>query len=655
MMGIYKTHSVVCSNQCNSLTQNPELFSSILQSCVKSKDSEGAQILHSIITMGCGYECTPKIVCQFITSYASCGLIVDAHRTFQVQGLSDHSLNPHIWNTIISAYAEHGESEQAISLYEQSRRRNVSSNPSTFVALFKACARSDRLSEARLLHSDLEKDGLEIDLRTGNTLVDMYSKCNSLHDARRVFDHLRTRNIVSWNTMLTGYIQHGLNGDALEMVEKMYEQRLVPSNITLICQLKLYTSMKDLNQGQAIHVQVYKLGIESDMVLGNSLLNMYVKCNELEAANLVFDRLQTQNVVAWSGMIQGYAENGHGEEAIKLFIKMWKRGINPDEIMFVCILKACASIRALEQGNLIYIEVLKQNITLNVFIGSILVVMYTKCGRIPDARRVFDKLPARNVVSWSSMIEAYAEEGQGEEALKLFKGMHEQNAKPNRITFLCVIKACSSISALELGMCVHGCAIEHSFESDLLIGNILVDMYAKCGSLSDAVSLFNMLDSGSLESLSALISGYANHGHLEMAKHYFQKLWNEGIEYDIIAFLSLIYACSHSGLLQEGCFYFRCMMEEFALLPTMEHYACVIDMFGRAGLLNEAEDVIDKMPFAPDSVVWKALLSSCVRHTNVNVGMRAFNALLKFDCEHAAGYVLMSNIHVATTILSEDA
>jgi pentatricopeptide repeat protein len=353
-------------------------------------------------------------------------------------------------------------------------------------------------------------------------------------------------------------------------------------------------------------------------------------------------------------MIQGYAENGHGEEALKLFVKMRGNGIDPDEVMFVCVLKACANIRALEQGNLVHIEALKQNIELSVFIGSILVVMYTKCGSVADARRVFDRLPTRNVVLWSSMLEAYAEQGPGEEALDLFGSMHEQGVEPNRITFLCVIKACSSISALDRGMRIHACVLEHSFESDALISNILVDMYAKCGSVCDAVSLFEVLDCASLESLSALISGYANHGQLKMAKRYFQKVWDEGIEVDIIMFLSLIYACSHSGLLQEGCFYFRCMVEEFGLIPTMEHYACAIDMLGRAGLVSEAEDVICRMPFAPDPVVWKALLSSCVRHRDLDAGMRAFRALLKFDSEHAAGYVLMSNAHAAAAFLSED-
>lgn len=625
-----------------------DMMASLLQACTRSKDLDGARCVQSMI-MENGYEWSVKLGCRLISLYASCGCLSDAVRVFS--GFREQTTNT--WTTIISAHAEHGQAKQAIMLYKQMRMSAIKPNPCTFVAAFKSCACTEALAEGRLIHSDLKKQGLEMDLCTGNTLVDMYCKCNSLQDARKVFDDLQTRNVVSWNAMLTGYIQHGHNEEAVEVLKKMHQEGMEPSNITLLCELKLCASRKALDQGKLIHAQVYKRGIESDVFLGNALLNMYAKCNKLKDAQKVFDKLQAQNVVAWSAMIHGYAENGHGEEALKMFIKMRLNGITPDEVTFVCILKACATIGALEQGKLIHIDVIKCDLVPSVFVGSVLVVMYTKCGSISDARRVFDKLAVRNVVSWSSMIEGYAEKGQGEEALKLFKGMHEEGIDPNGITFMCLIKACANIAALDQGKVIHGDVIEQGLESDLLIGNTLVDLYAKCGSLEDAVCVFDMLAAQSLESWSALIAGYANHGHLGMAKHYFQRMCDQGIQPDIIAFVSLLYACSHAGLLKEGYFYFKSMIKDFRITPTTEHYACMVDMFGRAGLLDEAEVIIRKMPVPPDPVMWKALLSSCVRHNNLEVGRRAFESLLNSDCKIAAGYVLMSNIYVAT-IMCED-
>lgn len=620
----------------------------LLQGCTKSKDLDGARCVQSAI-VECGYDWSVKLGCQLIHLYGSCRCLPDADKVFSAL----HEQTTNSWTAIISAHADHGQAERAILLYRQMQFALAKPNLCTFVAALKSCACTEALAEGRLIHSDLIKQGLETDVCTGNTLIDMYCKCNSLRDARKTFDDMQTWNVVSWNCMLSGYIQLEHNENAIELLKKMHQHGMEASNVTLLFQLKLCASRKTLDEGRLIHDQVYTRGFESDIFLGNALLNMYAKCNKLNDAHNVFNKLHSPNVVAWSVMIHGYAENGHGEDALKMFVRMRMKGIRPDEITFVCVLKACATIRALEQGRLIHIDALKCDLVSSVFMGSILVVMYIKCGSILDARRVFDKLAGRNVVSWSSIIEGYAEQGQGEEALELFKNMHKEGVEPNGITFMCSIKACTSIGATDQGRVIHGNVIEDGLESDVVIGNTLIDMYAKGGFLKEAVRVFDFLKARSLESWSALIAGYANYGHLRLAKHYFQGMCEQGIEPDLIAFLSLLYACSHAGLLKEAHFHFNCMINIFGIAPTKEHCACMVDMFGRAGLLGDAEVLICTMPFLPDSILWKTLLSSCVRHNDPAASRRAFESLLNTDCKIAVGYVLMSNASVAN-IIGED-
>eukprot|EP00250_Pteridium_aquilinum_P011742 c20276_g3_i1 orf=149-1690(+) len=486
----------------HTLSLSRETMASRLQESTKSKDLDSTRCVHLAI-VECGYDWSVKLGCQLIHVYALCRRLPDADKVFSA--LREQTTNT--WTTIISAHADYGQAERAILLYRQMQLSTAKPNPCTFVAALKCCACTEALAEGRLIHSDTMKQGLETDVCIGNTLIDMYCKCTSLRDARKMFEDMPTRNVVSWNSLLSGYVQLECSEDAAEILKKMHKQGMEPSNVTLLCHLKLCASRKALDQGKLIHDQVYTRGFESDIFLGNALLNMYIKCNKLNDAHNVFNKLHVQNVVAWSVMIHGYAENGHGEEALKMFVKMRMKGIRPDEITFVCVLKACATIRALEQGRLIHIDALKCNLASSVFMGSILIVMYIKCGNILDARRVFDKLAIRNVVSWSSMIEGYTERGQGQEALELFKNMHKEGIEPNGITFMCSIKACASLVAIDHGRIIHGDIIEQGLESDLVIGNTLIDMYAKGGSLKEAVRVFDILTARSLESWSALIAG----------------------------------------------------------------------------------------------------------------------------------------------------
>ncbi|KAH7301109.1 hypothetical protein KP509_23G012500 [Ceratopteris richardii] len=622
-----------------------DAMASFLHGCMQRKDLDGARCVHSAI-FECGYEWSNNLGCHLINIYGSSNCLSDADYIFN--SLQERSTTS--WTLIISTHANNGNPERAILLYGQMRCTTIKPNCYTFISALKSCAHVGALAEGRLIHSDIIKQGLENDLCTGNTLIHMYSICKSLRDLQKTFDGMQDYNTISWNSLLLGYLLTEHNEDAVQVLQVMNQNGVEPNKVTFLYQLKLSSSSKSIEQGKRIHHQVCARGLESDLFLENTLINMYAKCNKLNDASYIFHKLSIQNLVSWSAMIHGYAENGHGEYALEMFLQMRKKGIRPDEVTYVSVLKACGAIRALEHGRLIHIDALKCNIVSNVFVGSVLIVMYLKCGSIPDARRVFDRLSIRNVVSWSSIIEGYVEQGQSEEALKLFKDMHKARVEPNAITFISSIKACAGIGATDQGKLIHGNIIEQGLESELLIANTLVDIYAKGGCFEEAVRVFDTAPIHCLESWSALIMGFANYGHLRLASHYFQAMCESGICPDLVAFLGLLYACSHTGSFKEFYFHFKFMTDGQSILPTQEHFVCMVDMFGRAGLLDGADAIVCKMPFLPDSVTWKALLSSCVQHNDLGVGRHAFESLLDYGCKASAGYVLMSNAFAAHLI-----
>ncbi|MCO5585762.1 hypothetical protein L7F22_039698 [Adiantum nelumboides] len=637
------------SNAINTQTLPLSLrhVASLLIDCAKSKDLQHVQCVHFAI-IECKHDWTAKLACFFIHIYGSHGCLYDAESVFHA--LHEHTTNT--WDSIISIYANHGHPERAILFYGRMRCSTIKSKKCTFITALKSCASIKALAEGRFIHSDLMKQDFELDLWSGNTLIDMYCKCNNLDDARKTLEDMRTRTVVSWNSLLSGYVQVEHIEGAAEILERMRQDGIEPSYWTLFCQLKICASSKDLDQGKKIHNQVYMRGLK-DTFIDNVLLNMYAKCNKLNDAHAIFCNLHEQNVVAWSVMIHGYAESGHSEDALKMYVNMRNKGIKPDEVTFGCVLKACAIIQALEEGRLIHIDALKCDSASGIVMRSILIFMYIKCGSIVDARRVFDMLAIQDVVSWSSIIEGYTENGQGDEALQLFKDMHKAGVEPNIITFISSIKACTSIGAIDQGEIIHMDVIEQGFDSNLVIGNALIDMYGKGGCLEDSVRVFDSFMTHSVESWSALLAGFANYGDSRLANHYFQAMCKTGLEPDFISFLSLLYACSHAGLFEEAQFHLKCMVEDCKIAPTREHFACMVDMFGRAGFLEGAGIVVLAMPFPPDTILWKALLSSCVRHNDMRIGRHAFECLLNCDCKTAAGYVLMSNIYVAN-IIEED-
>eukprot|EP01018_Ginkgo_biloba_P011209 Gb_02060 [translate_table: standard] len=518
---------------------------------------------------------------------------------------------------------------------------------STYVCLLEMCIKKKALSDGKLVHAHMNETGLISDKLLLNTLVNMYAKCESLVDARRVFDQMPKLDVCSWTLMIAAYTRNGLAEEALTLFHQMQQKGTQPNSFIFASVLPACANLASLEQGKEIHENAIRNGFQSDIFVANALVDMYAKCGSTANARNIFDKMPQRDVVSWNTMIATYTRHGLSEQALALFRQMQRTGIQPNHFTFASVLPACANLAALEQGMEIHEEIIKIGYQSDVFVESALVDMYAKCGTMKKAHELFDKMPTRNAVSWTALIAGYAQNGQSMEALNLFRQMQLAGVKPDSKTYASVLPACANLGALEQGMEIHHGIIRGGFQSHGFVPNALLDMYAKCGSIEKARDLFDKMHERNAVSWTAMIAGYAMHGFGKEALQLFEQMQASGMNPDHVTLVCVLSACCHTGLVDKGWQYFHSMSEDYHITPTMEHYGCMVDLLGRAGHLDEALDFINKMPIEPNANVWGCLLGACRTHNNIQLGEHVAERIFELDPKNAIPYVLLSNIYAA--------
>ncbi|CAM6045275.1 unnamed protein product [Sphagnum compactum] len=438
-------------------------------------------------------------------------------------------------------------------------------------------------------------------------------------------------SIFQWNAMLGRYATAGQFEKTMEVFHQMQQEGMIPDGFTFVPVLNACSSSQALEEGKLVHEQIIQSGCESDVFVSNSLINMYAKCGSIEDAKRVFNRMATRNVASWNAMILGHVKCGQAQNALELSRKMQQEGVQLNAVTFVGILNACASIAALEEGRHVHEQIVQNGFESNVFVSNSLIDMYAKCGAIEDAQRVFNKMPTHDAVSWTAMILGHVKCGQAHKALQLSHQMQREGVKPDHVTYVGLLNACANVLGLEEGKRVHEQIIQSGCKSDVFVSSSLIDMYAKCGSMEDALKVFSKMPTRDVVSWNALLGGYAMHGHAKEAVGQFEQMSQEIIEIDEVTFVALLSACSHGGFVDEGLWYFESMGSVYGVSATVEHYACMVDLLGRAGHLQEAEDLIKMMTGKQDSAVWKALLGACRIHGNLEMTQRIAKQVVKLD------------------------
>ncbi|KAG0607081.1 hypothetical protein M758_8G001900 [Ceratodon purpureus] len=649
MIGGYAEHSrakdaIELFNQMRQDGVQPSAvtYLSILKACASPSALKWGKEVHACIRHG-GFESDVRVGTALLKMYAKCGSIEASRKTFDKLG----SRNVISWNVMIGAYAESGFGEEAYGLLLQMIREGLKPDAFTYVSILNACASTGALGWVKEVHNQAREAGFELSLRVGTALVHMYAKCGSMDDARLVFDRMEERDVITWTVMIGGLAQHGFGGDAYDMFIRMQQEGCKANVYTYVSILNACASAGALEWVKEVHKHAREAGYELDLRVGNALVHMYAKCGSMDDARVVFDRMEERDVITWNVMIGGLAEHGFGVDAYDMFIRMQQVRLKPDTCTYVSILNACASAGALEWVKEVHKHAREAGCELDLRVGSALVHMYAKCGSMDDARAVFDRMEERDLITWTVMIGGLAEHGFGVDAYDMFIGMQQVGLKPDACTYVSILNACASAGALEWVKEVHKHALEAGFELDLRVGNALVHMYAKCGSMDDARVVFDRMEERDVITWNVMIGGLAQHGCGSEALDVFRRMIGAGVKADGYSFVALLSACSHAGLVDEGRRLFLAMSHDYGICPSVVHWSCMLDILGRAGQLEEARLLIDSMPVEPDVAVWGAFLGACRSYGNVEFGELAAKERVKWEPENASTYVLLSNIYAA--------
>lgn len=609
--------------------------------------------------------------------------------------------------------------------------------------LQKSLKTKDPLS-VKLIHARIIKSGLHLSVFLMNNLMNVYAKSSYISNARRVFDEMPVKNTSSWNTMLSayakqgmilearylfhqmpeqdsvswtalivGYNQMGLFKDSIRMFLGMVSNGVFPTQYTFTNVLASCAAIKALDIGKKLHSFVVKMGLCGYVSVANSLFNMYAKSGNVPTANLVFERMKSKNVSSWNGlislhmqsgrldsalaqfeqmkerdivswntMIAGYNQHGFDVESLVMFSKLLKDPVmKPDKYTLASALSAAANTEHLYLGKQIHAHIIRSCLNTDGAVGNALISMYSKCGSVEiaqsivnhvgvsnldviaftslldgyvklgdinPARIIFDSLRERDVVAWTAMIVGYIQNGFRDEAVEIFRLMIREGTKPNSYTLAAMLSISSSLASLNHGKQLHGVALKLLEASSVSVSNALITMYAKAGNVNSAREVFNLTHwRKDTVSWTSMIIALAQHGLGEEAIQLFENMLATSIMPDHITYVGVLSACTHVGLVEDGRRYYKLMKDVHKIVPTSSHYACMIDLFGRAGLLQEAQDFIEKMPIEPDVIAWGSLLASCRIHKEPDLAKLAAERLLLIEPDHAGAYSALANVYSA--------
>ncbi|MCO5611740.1 hypothetical protein L7F22_065998 [Adiantum nelumboides] len=498
--------------------------------------------------------------------------------------------------------------EALLSLEQGQHPQSVDS----FLPILKRCRRERNPQYAQRLLGCICRSGLESHLSLCIHLVPMLAEAGCICDAQHVFESLSDPNGGAWNSLIAGYVRLGRPEQALSLYAQMQGKSVRPSSHTFVPALCACAKLKDIHRGREIYAEAARHGLEAEVHVGATLVDMYIKCDSPFKAQEVFNKLSIYSVVSWNTLIAGYATKGLGERALSCFKEMLLAGILPNSVTYVCSLKACAIIGAAEEGQAIHLGISKQGLDGELFVASALVDMYMKFGSVAKAEAAFEKLVVHDSVSWTSLLRGYAEHGCGKEALQGYQQMQLEGIYPSTRTFVCSLQACGSIGTIARGQQLHASVTTKVLEGDTFIGSALIDMYANFGLFYKAQELFDNLRCQDIVSWNALIAGYVKHGHCKEALDCYVKMTGKGLHPDIATFASTLKACSSTGAIDLGkAIHTKVVMSK--LTTDLVVGSALVDMYANCGFLYKAQEIFDKLALR-NVISWTALVSGYVKH-----------------------------------------
>ncbi|MED6192305.1 hypothetical protein PIB30_009119 [Stylosanthes scabra] len=535
------------------------------------------------------------------------------------------------WTVMIVASNEHGFYLDGLELFRMMLDKGVLPDGFAFSAVLQWCVRFGSAALSEMVHAQVVVRGFLMHAVVGTSLLNLYAKLGKCESYIKVFNSMTELNTVTWNAMISGFTSNGLHTQAFGWFIDMIEEGVEPNSFTFLSVSKAAGQFGDINKCREVHRYACKWGLDSNTAVGTALIDMYSKCRFLSDAQVLFYSKFTCCPVntPWNAMITGYSQAGFDQDSLHLFATMRQNDVKPDVYTFSCVFNSISALKCPKTLAVTHGMALKFGYgVMEISSLSALADAYAKCESIEAAEKVFNRMEEKDKVSWITMITAYCQYSVLEKALAVFSQMRNEGFAPNHFTFSSVITACRGLCLLEYGQQVHALICKATLDSEACIGSALIDMYAKCGNPMEAKKIREGISNPDTVTWTAIISTYAQHGLVKDALQLFRKMEH------------------HVGMVDDGLKIFHRMEDAYNVVPEMEHYACVVDLLGRHGCLDEAMEFIEKMSIKPNEMVRHTLLGACRIHGNAKLGETAAQMILSIQPEHPSAYVLLSNTYL---------
>ncbi|PHT57401.1 hypothetical protein CQW23_05887 [Capsicum baccatum] len=617
--------------------------------CVNTKSLVQTQQLHAFAIIHGLLPTSTSISAALILRYAAF-----SSNSRIVQMMFNQSLpflrSAFLYNTLIRARTMMGVADVHIFTFDVDNgmlRSGVVPHDHTFPFVLKLCTDYTEIKKGLEVHGMLMKLGFDYNVFVNHTLLLFYGSFGDLAGARTVFNEMPKRDLVSWNSIIRVFSDSKCYFEAIGVIKEMFLwSEFKPNVVSVVSVLPVCAVLEDeimLSKGREVHGFCLRTGLECDVFVANALIDMYAKSERSAEASAVFYNLGSRKVVSWNTMVANFAQNRLELEAIGLVREMQSSGEIPTSVTLTNVLPACARIGCLRSGKEIHARSIRNGSVTDLFVSNALTDMYAKCGCLNLAQNVFD-MSLRDEVSYNILIVGYSQTSHCSKSLELFSEMVLNGMKHDTVSFVGVLSACATISAIKQGKEIHAFAVRRMFHENLFVANSLLDLYTKCGRIDLSRNVFDRIENRDVASWNTMILGYGMLGDLHTAVDMFEAMGEDGVEHDSVSYIAVVSACSHGRLVDKGKKYFNDMLAR-NIEPSQMHYPCMIDLLGRSGLMDEAINLITGVPFKLNSNVWAALLGACRLHGNVDLGSWAAEHLLKLQPHHPGYYALLSNMY----------
>ncbi|KAK7281498.1 hypothetical protein RIF29_09552 [Crotalaria pallida] len=616
---------------------NQNTMATVIRCCgVLGDKTLGYQILGDVLKSG--LDTSVSVANSLISMFGNCDSIEDASCVFD--SMKDRDTIS--WNSMIAATVRNRQCEDSLGLFFRMCHTHTETNDITIATLLPVCGSVQNLRWGRGLHGLIVKSGLESNVTLCNSLLSMYSQAGKYEDSKYIFHTMPERDLISWNSMMASHVEEGKHPHAMQLFIEMLQTRKSMTFVTFTAAL---SACYNLEKTKIIHALAILFGFHHNSILDNALVTMYGKFGKMAEAQKVCKIMRNRDEVTWNALIGGHADNKEPNAAIKAFNLLREEGLSVNYITIVNLLGAClCPDDLLEHGMPIHAHIVVAGFELDTYVQSSLITMYAQCGDLSTSNYIFDVLANKNSSTWNAILSANAHHGPGEQALKLAMKMRNSGVDLDQFSFSVAFSIIGNLTVLDEGQQLHSLIIKNGLDSNYYILNAMMDMYGKCGEIDDVFKILPQSRSRSLRSWNILISALARHGCVQQAREAFHEMLDLGLKPDHVTFVSLLSACCHGGLVDEGLAYFSSMTTAFSVPIEIEHCVCIIDLLGRSGRLAEAEAFINKMPVPPTDLVWRSLLAACKTHGNLELGKKAADCLFEMDSSDDSAYVLYSNV-----------